>query len=979
VAALIVFGLVFVPSLGLGQQGTSDIRGQITDQQGGVLPGATVTVRNQDSGMFRVTETTADGAYFVSGITPGRYEITAELDGFRKVTVRDILVEIGKTAHFDLRLDVGQLTEAVTVTGESPIVDVTSKEVGGNITSRELTDLPSINRNFIGFIGLLPGITPSISAESFGSDSITVNGQDARNNNYMLDGANNNDDAIGQRAGTQTRTPLESIQEFQVITNQFDAEFGRTTGAVINAVTKSGTNRVRGSAFALFQDAGMTEKDYFSEKRGLPKPDTKRQEFGGTLGGPIIRDKAHFFGSLERVLIDDARLINIASRPDLNAAPVTETRVWNYLVRFDHQVNANHTWGVRWLYESSPQLNQVIPQGNPLLPVTVAARREEDDVDQTVVGTLSSVLGGTRLNTLRVAFTQEDVAFANPCFNGNGRDQLACEPTLQFQTFWDQQSDVAQSRVNNAYQLEDTFSWFVPGKRGDHDIKLGVQYQYVEVDSDAFDNLNGTFMFGRNDLAFDPGNPRTYPDRLQIRVPGPSSSLVKANYYSAFAQDKWRMTDRLTTSIGLRYDLEIIPTPGADQPELGVVGTYPVDKNNVSPRVGLSYDLRGDGRTVLRGGYGIFYDKTHFDLGITGLYTAGVFSNSFTVNFPANNADPGPRNGLLPTDPMLVNGPVVDRDLLNQLYQPGASVKNNGNVSLDNPDRVVPMNHQATIGFEKQLASDLAFNVDYVHVWGRDFFITKDLNAGLRTLPVPTSPIVRAHRDLFTAAVNQLVNAAQTDYDALLMQFEKRFSRNYSARVAYTLSYARGNTPNNGSPTSGFQVLDDLNLDLNEGPTNLDRRHNLAISGTAIVPRTGGLTLSWVARALSGSPFTLTNANVDPDRNGSQTEPLPAGNYRGVAPTPADEPDVYEVDFESERNGAYGPGFFQLDMRVGYRVRPRGNMTVDVYGEVYNLTNRVNFGNPGGNQAAPSAFLILSGYRDGAVPRTGQFGLRFTF
>jgi outer membrane receptor for Fe3+-dicitrate len=137
--------------------------------------------------------------------------------------------------------------------------------------------------------------------------------------------------------------------------------------------------------------------------------------------------------------------------------------------------------------------------------------------------------------------------------------------------------------------------------------------------------------------------------------------------------------------------------------------------------------------------------------------------------------------------------------------------------------------------------------------------------------------------------------------------------------------------------------------------------------------------VSWVARALSGSPFTLTNANVDPDRNGSQTEPLPAGTYRGVAPTPADEPDVYEVDFESKRNGAYGPGFFQLDMRVGYRLRPRGNMTVDVYGEVYNLTNRVNYGNPAGNQAAPSAFLILTGYRDGAVPRTGQFGLRFTF
>ena len=212
------------------QQGTAEIRGRVVDQSGAALPGATVVVRNQASGVYRQGVSTGDGTYFLTGVTPGVYELTAEMSGFKKYARKDIRLEVGKTATVDVQLEVGGLTEELTVSAEAPIVDVTSKEVGGNITNQDLISLPSVNRNFIGFIGLLPGVVPSISTESFGSDSVTVNGQDARNNNYLLDGGNNNDDVIGQRAGTQARTPIESIQEFQVLTSQYDAEFGRTHG-----------------------------------------------------------------------------------------------------------------------------------------------------------------------------------------------------------------------------------------------------------------------------------------------------------------------------------------------------------------------------------------------------------------------------------------------------------------------------------------------------------------------------------------------------------------------------------------------------------------------------------------------------------------------------------------------------------------------------------------------------------------------------
>ncbi|MCA1651840.1 MAG: carboxypeptidase-like regulatory domain-containing protein, partial [Acidobacteria bacterium] len=428
------------------QQGTTEIRGRVLDAQGAVLPGVTVTVRNQDTGIFRETVSSDDGTYFVSGIVPGVYEITAQLQGFKKHSSRDVRLEIGKTSSIDLSLQVGTVEEVVNVSAQSPIVDITSKEVGGTVTARELVELPSINRNFVGFVGLLPGIIPTISTESFGSDSVTVNGQDPRNNNYMLDGANNNDDVIGQRAGTQARTPIEAVQEFQVITNQFDAEFGRTTGAIINAVTKSGTNRWAGSGFVFAQDAELTAKDYFAKKNKLPKPDTSQWQFGGTFGGPIVRDKAHFFASVERIMIDEGITVNIPARPEFNATTVEETRVWNTVARFDHQINANNTYGVRWLREDSPQTNQIINTATQ--SVTLGASREEADVDQTVVGTLNTVIGNTRVNTLRLSWTQEDVAFANPCFNGNGRNQAQCPPTLTYQTFIDQQSSVAQARIN---------------------------------------------------------------------------------------------------------------------------------------------------------------------------------------------------------------------------------------------------------------------------------------------------------------------------------------------------------------------------------------------------------------------------------------------------------------------------------------------------------------------------------------------------
>ena len=962
------------------QQGTTELRGRVEDAQSGVLPGVTVTVRNQATGMYRETVSGPDGSFIASGLTPGTYEVVAELQGFKKFNRKDLILEVGKTTSIDVKMDVGGIEQTVTVSGESPLVDVTSKEIGGNITSETLVQLPSVNGNFIGFVGLLPGIVPSISTESFGSDSISVNGQDPRNNNYMLDGGNNNDDVIGQRAGTQARTPIEAVQEFQVLTNQFDAEFGRTAGAVVNAVTKAGSNKVTGSGFGYFQRADLTTKDFFAKEKGLAKPDTKYDRWGGTVGGPIVRDKLHYFGSLERFSIDRPNTINIPARPEFNGTQVTQDRVWNTIARGDHQLNSNNTYSVRWLREASPQLNQIIGA------VTPAAAREESDVDQTLSGTVNSVLSSTKVNTLRTTWTRENVAFANHCFNTNGRDLSKCEPTLAFQTFTDQQDNTAQARIDDAIQLDETLAWFLPNHKGDHDIKFGAQYEYTGALNLNQGNLNGTFTFGLSNAAFNAGDPFTYPDRFSIRVGGENRVYEKIHYFAGFAQDKWRLSPQVTVSLGLRYDLESMPIPNNDDP---LVSKSPVDKNNFAPRLGLTYDLDG-GKSVVRGGYGRFYEREHLEL-IAGLWNP-LFNTSSAQTFPLSGPDLGPRNGRLPTDPFLTSGPVINTALLNQLFPAGVPVQSTG-PTWDNPDRHNPYTDELSGGFERQIAAQVAVSADFVHQNSRDSLMALNLNPNQRSGPnVNTNGLTRigspaltdARNALlpkypnlapFSAAVTQFVNTGRIDYDALMMQLRKRFSHNYSLQVSYTYANARGNYSGNGAPGSNFQVGQDMHLELNEGPTDFDVHHNFTVSGTALVPKTGGLNVSWVARALSGLPFSLVNGAVDPDLNGIQAEPLPAGDYKAVGTT-----DTFDLkNYDAKRNGARGPGFFNLDMRFGYRIPIGGSRRVEVAADVFNLTNHTNFANPGGNLNTPSTFLVLTAYNTSYAPRKVQLGARIVF
>jgi carboxypeptidase family protein len=996
--ALGVFLYAAAPAF--AQQGTAEIVGKVSDAQGAVLPGVAIVVTNEDTGVYREVVTTANGSYSLTHLVPGRYRISATLAGFRTLDRRGVSTAVGVTTTLDLTLDVGAVAETVTVTAESPLVDVTSAEIGGHISAEEITDLPAGNRSYMAFVGTVPG-AQFVPTTGFLNDTMLANGQPAAANNVMFDGAGNVDDLRGSNVGGQARTANEAIQEVQVLTNQFDAEFGRASGAVINAVTKSGTNQFRGSVFDFFTGRNVTAKDYFARVNDLEKPQVAKQEWGATIGGPIIRNKLHFFASLERLVQQRNQSKTYPTRPELSFSSTDDVSAWNTLWRIDHQITPNNTWAFRWLRESAPQFNVLDGARD-----TPESNDDETDLDQTLVATWTTVVSNTKVNTVRWGLTKEQTTHSNlrlralqpeyatctVCPKQMINDQALLPPILGYLSMNAQADDTMDFSLDDSYTLEDTFSWFIPDKLGRHDTKFGARFTYVWISNPNNSNANGTYTFP-GDQTFNPAVPGTYPERFSIRVPGPLYYDLRSRVWELYAQDKWAARNGLTLSLGVRYDLEIIPIhedPG--NPLFTDSSKYPVDKNNFAPRLGFIWNPDGKGRGVLRGGYGIFYDRTLLGTADNFLFDT-KYSQTFTANYPQNAADPGPAAGRLPTDPLLAMTTTVNtltpqvRALINSQYPPGSVRRNTGTVTWDDPDREQPYFHQISVGYEREVRPGLAASVDYVRMLGRDMFFNPNLNIGTRRNTSRTGTIdfldpyhlnnsLVAGEAPYVSVVRLLTTKyGYSDYDAMNLSLEKRFSHNWSLRGAYALSYSRGVTGNQ-TDTPQMQVGTDLHLDDYYGPTNVDRRHSLVVSGRMEIPKTHGVTLSGVLRTLSGTPFTIQDQNIDADQNGVLFDPLPAGTYSGTS-----QDSLQNVKNNGGRNGARGPGFMQLDLRGGYRAKLGSTRrTLDVFVDVFNVTNHANFTNPSGDRRNTADFLRLSTLvATSGLPRQAQLGLRLGF
>src|SRR5437773_3659382 len=434
---------LFAAASVFAQQGTAEIGGKVIDEQGAVVPGVAIVMTNEATGVFREVVTGPDGSYFVSQLVPGRYRVSAKLAGFRTTERAGLILQVGNTLTINLTLQVGGVQENVRVTAESPLVDTTSAKVGGNIGTEELSELPAMNRNYFAAVALLPGIQFAASNQ-MGNDTIIASGQASQNNNVSVDGGYNADDALGTSAGAQVRTPLEAIQEFQVITSTYDAEFGRASGAIVNAVTKAGTNQFSGVLFGYAASNKLTAADFLVKQGNLQKPTSKKREWGGVIGGPIVKNKAHFFFSLERQVDDPNRTRVFPTRHDLDFSIAEDRTDRKTQLRLDHPLSANNTWAVRWLREIAPQWYTIGTRN------TLESYQDETDLDQTAVGTLTSVLSSARVNTVRVARTWEHWWHGNECFRAQGPlggregfefkkettgNQALCPPQLDYLSF----------------------------------------------------------------------------------------------------------------------------------------------------------------------------------------------------------------------------------------------------------------------------------------------------------------------------------------------------------------------------------------------------------------------------------------------------------------------------------------------------------------------------------------------------------------
>ena len=373
-------------------------------------------------------------------------------------------------------MEVGGLAETLTVTGDAALVDITSAEIGGHISSEELNDLPSANRNYMAFVGNAPG-TVFIPSGEFLNDSFQANGQPTAANNIVFDGANNTDDQRGSNVGGQTRAANESIAEVQILTNQFDAEWGRASGAVINAVTKSGTNNFSGSAFNFYTSKGDDQQGLLHEGAGARRSRTSARRSGAARSA----DRSSGTSCTSSSASNGSRRAGTSRRvsarvPSYSTSVGSEESAWNYLWRIDHQINSKHSWAFRWLQERAPQFNRLEAEQE-----TIESYNDETDFDRTMVGTLTSVVSDTKVNTVRVGFVFEDTVHANPawraldpefercvpCPDGAGLRITEAAPRLDYDTLDIQAATTMDySSIQRGYSLDNTFSWFIPEENG---------------------------------------------------------------------------------------------------------------------------------------------------------------------------------------------------------------------------------------------------------------------------------------------------------------------------------------------------------------------------------------------------------------------------------------------------------------------------------------------------------------------------------
>ncbi len=1016
--------LIFSVAMISAQTFRGKILGTVTDPNGAVVTGAKVTAKNVGTGLERSTVTDTEGNYSIPELPIGTYEVRVEQTGFQTATVKDAVVEVAGEKRVDVAMSVTGGEATVTVSSQEQ-VETTSTTLGGSIQARAIQDLPVNGRDFTKFLTMVPGASgdPSGATDSPGSFGLfSANGNRGRSNNYLLDGTDMNDGyrnlpAINEAGvfGTPaTILPLEAIEEVAVLSN-FEAQYGRNSGSVVNIVTKSGTNDFHGSIFEFFRNNALDARNFFNPK---PDPQTvfRNNQFGGSLGGRIIRNKTFFFASYEgqresvglnsTARIPDPReiaalggatnpvigrilarnpwgtpnrllpLFDDTGRPNLFVTTRASNIVDSFIGKIDHSFNEKNQLTGRYYYGVSDQSFPLAILGGNVLP-------GYNTVTPTNVHLLSisflKIFSSTKVNEARFGYNRfdkgffpEDQAFdprsiglntgvTNPRDFGLPFIRIRNDAIGNLASIGSTLS-VPRARVDVNWHFIDNFSW----KTGSHDLKMGYEFRRTTVNAffDAgyrgrldFDSLadflTGTLSGGRS-------------------ARGDSQRDTFQNSHTLYFQDNFRFNKNLTFNAGVRWDyLGVIGEKdnllSNFDFRLGLVsvGTNGLDKlyrsdwNNFSPRLGFAWDITGKSKTVLRGGWGLFYDAYSQDF-----FTGQLPFNTFNPGAAYNPTGAKPILFSFSTTPTIVNNVPIFTDYLDS------------DVFAVDRNLRTPYIQNFNLNFQQELAKNLVWQVGYVGSIGTKLFRYRDINQPINprvstARPFDNGPFAPSGGTFFY--VNYLETSANSNYNALQTTLSLRDVKGFTAQVNYTWSHSIDNASDGQDYVANATQPDNsYRTDFERGNSNFDVRQRFVATISYSVPNFfksqkwlgEGWQLNAVVTLRTGSPF---HVNFFDDYNGTG-EYFPRPDLVGNPYSGTSTPDnflnltAFKVPCTLDaggscipstfhfgslgRNALIGPGYKNLDFSVFKTTKITENVSLQLRSEIFNILNHPNFSSP---------------------------------
>ena len=843
---------------GHAQSGQADAQGIITDPAGALVAGAQVVLTNVDSGDKRTVKTGSDGRYTFPSIAPGHYSIMVSAASFSPETINGLTVMLDNHVNQDVTLKLGSANDVVEVTSAVPAVDTTAYDVGGIVDQAQIDNLPIPNRQYLALALLTPGTTQDAS-RSFYSNVQSGGGIYFYANGFSWDGVSNQQTEEGD---PRQNIPEDAVGEFKTYTAQMPADLGWAMGGYTALVTKGGTNHIHGDVFEYYRDQQMTADNQFTQASELNNhtgsPLYSRNQFGGSIGGPILKDRTHYFGSYERTQgTTSYTLFGVGATAQgdyssLLGTFATPNHDQLIVARVDHQLKPNQQLFFRVGLESQLATAQGCGNTNTTgcydgqFPrrAYVAGHTWEPNGRMVNEARFQYAYISYELGPYGTTPPKKPTDLLTPSYSKN------ITLAYSFPSFSYGQNYAADG-VESRWQVNDTLSV----QKGAHSIKLGFDVSYVPYVDAVASNLNGTYFF-RTDQAFD-GTPAS----TAALCPTPTStscpyqftqSAVPLLYYlpstqhAYFLEDSWKAKPNLTLSAGIRYDLQKgspfldTYTPNPAKPAIPYEGNPHTrgDYNNFGPRVGFSYDPFKKSKDVIRGGYGVFYNFVQTEL-----------SEGEKLNFVACSIQiTAPTGSYVPYPNPYGTGTAASFC--------GATA--NTNVVILSPGLSNPYLHQFSLGYTRQLGSDLSVSVDGIYDRGLRDYKVYDRNL---------APAVGAPRpDPQIAQIQQHASTAATEYKALYLKFTKRYSHRYMYTASYALSSAHDNNPH-AAPV-------DYNNQGNDwGPANIDRRDVLVLSGSVMLPwkiMVGGI-FSFRTR----EPFSVTTTITSPNGTTLTANPNP--------------------------------------------------------------------------------------------------------